>query len=60
MIEIFMVTLFGIYLIFDTQLIVGNHRISFGVDEYILAALMIYLDLLNIFLEILSILSNNE
>lgn len=55
-----MVTLFGIYLIFDTQLIVGNHRISFGVDEYILAALMIYLDLLNIFLEILSILSNNE
>ena len=57
MIETIGVILFGLYLVFDTQIILGNHWVSFGVDEYILAAMMIYLDLINIFIELLQILS---
>lgn len=52
------VVVFGVYLVFDTQLLMGKKRNMFGVDDYILAALMIYLDVVNLFLEILSLLSD--
>lgn len=50
--------LFGIYLIYDTQLIVGDQKNKFSIDDYILASLSLYLDVINIFLEILQLLQN--
>uniref|UniRef100_A0A8D8TVA0 Protein lifeguard 1 n=1 Tax=Cacopsylla melanoneura TaxID=428564 RepID=A0A8D8TVA0_9HEMI len=48
--------LFSIYLIYDTQLMMGgNHRYSISPEEYIFAALNIYLDVVNIFSSILQI-----
>jgi FtsH-binding integral membrane protein len=53
------VILFGFYLVFDTQLIVGGKRnATISKEDYILAAMMLYLDIINIFLYILRILSN--
>jgi FtsH-binding integral membrane protein len=51
------VILFGIYLVYDTQLIIGNHKLRLDSDEYILASFMLYLDIINLFLNLLQILS---
>ena len=53
------VIIFSIYLIHDTQLIIGGrHRRagSLGSDEYIFGALMLYLDIIILFMEILKAL----
>lgn len=51
------VVLFGIYLIIDTQMILGGKRIQLSVDEYVAAAMLLYIDIIQIFLYILSMLS---
>ncbi len=48
--------LFGVYLIYDTQLILGNKQQSLEVDDYILAAFMLYTDIVYLFLRILELL----
>ncbi|XP_069585519.1 protein lifeguard 1-like [Ranitomeya imitator] len=48
--------IFGMYLIVDTQLIIGGkHRYSISPEEYIFAALNIYVDIINIFMLLLQI-----
>lgn len=49
--------LFSIYLIFDTQLVMGKYGLEYEIDDYIIAALNIYMDIIQIFIYILSILS---
>lgn len=49
--------LFSIYLIFDLQLIMGNGELAIEPDEYVLATLNIYLDVINLFLYILQLVS---
>lgn len=48
--------LFGVYLIYDTQLIVGNHQLKLEVDDYIIGALALYIDIIQLFMEILRLL----
>jgi len=44
------------YLVFDTQLMLGGkHKYSLSPEEYIFAALNLYLDIVNMFLYILNI-----
>lgn len=50
------VILFSVYLIFDTQLIIGKYGKEYGIDDYIIAALNIYIDIIQIFLFLLQIL----
>lgn len=46
--------LFSLYLIYDTQMMMGGkHKYSISPEEYIFAALNLYLDIINIFLFIL-------
>lgn len=56
----FCVILFGLYLIYDTQLIVGNKQHALSYDDYILGAMSLYIDIITIFLHILSILQNSS
>jgi len=52
------VVLFTMYIVYDTQLIMGElggHKLSFGIDDYAFAALSLYLDIINLFLHILSL-----
>lgn len=54
--------LFSMYLIYDTQLLMGTRGAKYSEDDYILAAMNIYLDIINIFLELLHLIgrvSNN-
>jgi FtsH-binding integral membrane protein len=48
--------LFSIFIVYDTQLIVGgkHKKHQFGVDDYVFAALSLYMDIINLFLFILS------
>lgn len=53
------VILFGIYLIVETQLIIGGRRLQFSIDDYITAAMLLYIDIVQIFLYILAMLKSN-
>lgn len=53
------VILFSVYLVYDTQLILGKGELKLEIDDYIFAALNLYLDIVMIFLEILKLLGNN-
>lgn len=56
--------IFGIYLVFsyifmqiyDIQIIVGDKQLSLRVDDYILGAMMLYVDIIKLFIRILKIL----
>ncbi|XP_055311516.1 protein lifeguard 1-like [Sitodiplosis mosellana] len=52
------VVLFSIYLIHDTQLIIGgNHRYEMSPEEYVLGAITLYLDIVRIFMYLLRIVA---
>jgi len=58
-ISILLVICFGIYIIWDTQMIVGGDRgFSLSTDDYILAAMMLYIDIVRLFIEILRIVGD--
>jgi len=53
--------LFSFYLVIDTQLMLGGkHRYSISPEEYIFAALNLYLDIINIFIYILALFGNKN
>ncbi len=54
------VILFGIYLVYDTQLVIGKNKRKFSIDDYIIAAMNLYIDIIQIFLYLLSILGNSS
>lgn len=47
------VLVYSIYLIYDTQLVMGKFGIEYSIDDYIVAAMMIYIDIIQLFLYIL-------
>lgn len=48
---------FSAYIVYDVQLVAaGEHAVKVSPDEYVLAAINIYLDVINLFLYILQIL----
>lgn len=53
--------LFSVYLIYDTQMMMGGkHKYSISPEEYIFGALTLYLDIINIFIHILSIIGASK
>merc|ERR1712232_1125123 len=46
----FGILLFSFYLIYDTQLIMGNKDLSIGIDDYVFAAFQLYIDIIQLFL----------
>lgn len=52
-----MAVIMGIFLVIDTQMIIGGtHSIQMSPEEYVFAAINLYLDIINMFLYILMIL----
>jgi FtsH-binding integral membrane protein len=54
------VFVYAIYLIYDTQLIIGNKEYSIEVDDYIYGALMLYIDIIYLFINLLQILKSTD
>lgn len=50
------VFIYSLYLIYDTQLILGQFRNKYSIDDYVLAAMNLYIDMVNIFLYILTLM----
>lgn len=52
------VAIFSFYIIYDTQMIMNGDRTNgeFDEDDYILAAVILYMDIINLFLYVLKIL----
>ena len=52
---------FSLYLIYDTQMMMGGkHKYALDPEEYIFAALNIYLDVINLFMYILMIVGGSR
>jgi len=62
MYDLFAVLLFVIYIVYDTQLIIGgDHKAhSFTVDDYVFAALNLYLDIMQLFLRLLRLFGKRK
>lgn len=54
------ILVFSFYLIYDTQLIMGNGELRLSIDEYVFAALHLYLDIIQIFLYILQLIGDRS
>jgi len=51
----FGVVLFGFYIIVDSQLIFGAKRYKLDEDEYIVAAMLLYIDIIGLFMYLLRV-----
>jgi len=60
MISIVSAVMAGLYLIYDIKMLMGNDRRKIGLDDYVMGAMVIYLDVIRIFLEILKFLNSME
>mmetsp|Transcript_36315 Transcript_36315/g.67550 ORF Transcript_36315/g.67550 Transcript_36315/m.67550 type:complete len:251 (-) Transcript_36315:183-935(-) len=57
------VILFSFYVIYDTQLMLGSyggHALEFSIDDYVFAAINLYVDILNLFVNILQLLGDRN
>lgn len=54
------VILYSVYLIFDTQLIMGKFGLEYSIDDYILAAISIYIDIIQLFLYFMQLLRGSR
>ena len=55
-----LVVFYGLYLIYDVQLIAGGHSHSLSYDEYIVGAMLIYVDIMWLFIELLRLLGDKR
>jgi len=61
--DILGVILFSFFIVFDTQCMLGDwggHKVQFDIDDYVFAALNLYLDIINMFLFILNLFGKNR
>merc|ERR1719323_2911931 len=50
-------------IVYDTQLVLGQwggHKVEFGLDDYVFAALNLYLDIINLFLRLLRLFGSRD
>mmetsp|Transcript_91908 Transcript_91908/g.297407 ORF Transcript_91908/g.297407 Transcript_91908/m.297407 type:complete len:257 (-) Transcript_91908:68-838(-) len=60
--DVICVLLFMMFIVYDTQLMLGDwggHEQQFSVDDYVFAALSLYLDIVNLFLHLLRLLGDS-
>mmetsp|Transcript_45520 Transcript_45520/g.131863 ORF Transcript_45520/g.131863 Transcript_45520/m.131863 type:complete len:268 (+) Transcript_45520:104-907(+) len=52
---------FSMFIVYDTQMIMGgNHQHEFSVDDYAMAAICLYLDIIQLFLSLLRLLGQKD
>mmetsp|Transcript_107590 Transcript_107590/g.208390 ORF Transcript_107590/g.208390 Transcript_107590/m.208390 type:complete len:151 (+) Transcript_107590:1-453(+) len=54
------ILVFSFYLIYDTQMVMGKGELRLGVDDYVFAALQLYLDMIQLFLYILQLIGERD
>ena len=56
----FGVIVYGLFLLIDTQLVCGGGKYELSIDDYIVGALILYLDIVMIFLELLRLFGSRN
>lgn len=51
---------YSVYLLIDTQLVLGGRHHQLSMDDYILGATIIYVDIISLFLKILRVLGKKK
>jgi len=59
-ITFFVVVVASIYLIADTQAIMGGHRYSLSLDDYVLGVILLYTDIIMIFVNLLNLIGKRR
>ena len=54
------ILIFSMFLIYDTQLIMGKGELAIGIDDYVFASLQLYMDIINLFIFILQLLNRRD
>ena len=54
------VIIYSIYLVIDTQLIMGGKRYQIELDDYILGAIILYTDIVMLFLYLLQLIGGRR
>jgi FtsH-binding integral membrane protein len=55
------ICLLSVYIIWDTQMIIGGKkRYQFSIDDYVIAAMILYSDIITIFLYILQLFGSSD
>ena len=52
--------IYSFYLLIDTQMILGKKEKRVGLDDYILGAAIIYMDIISLFLKLIEILGKKK
>ena len=60
LIAVVFAAIYAFYLIIDTQLIMGDRRHALSLDNYILGAVLLYIDIIQLFLNLLRILGETR
>ena len=60
LVNAFGVFLFSLYLIYDTQLVIGKNKVFLSTDSYIVGALIIYIDIVTLFIKILMLFGKKK
>ena len=55
-----LIVFYGLFLIYDTQLIAGGRKHELSLDDYVIGALIIYVDIIVMFLQILRVLGGRR
>lgn len=55
-----MAVVYSVYLLIDTQLVLGGRHHQLSLDDYILGATIIYVDIISLFLKILRVLGKKK
>jgi len=58
--SVLVIAIMAVFVVYDTQLIVGGKSQEFEIDEYVFAAMTLYIDIVRIFMEILNLLGNKR
>jgi len=60
LIAIILGAVYSIYILIDTQLIMGGKNKSLTLDNYVLGSVILYVDIVQLFLQILKILGEKK
>lgn len=52
--------LYPLYLIYDTQMIMDNIKHKISLDQFVLASMFLYVDIIGIFLDVLRLVGNRR
>ena len=52
--------IYSIYILIDTQLIMGGKRYELSLDNYVFGAVMLYVDIIELFLKLLRLLGERR